>query len=141
MQNNTKKGKQLFSTDSGGICKAIPFLASVTEILSNVLDVCHGEGLLAPDGTVDSDVVFRRFTAEVFRQYRQDVRLREFQALMGRSSFVTEAIPDQKQYRINVEKVLAERKKKEPVAEKKEAAEKGRSDWFRFCNIPQKSTH
>lgn len=105
MQNNTKK-------------------ASVTEILRNVLDVCHGEGLLAPDGTVDSDVVFRRFTAEVFRQYRQDVRLREFQALMGRSSFVTEAIPDQKQYRINVEKVLAERKKKEPVAEKKEAAEK-----------------
>lgn len=110
--------------------------AGVNEILRGVLDVCHGEGLLSPDGTVPSEVVFRRFTAEVFRLYRQDVRLREFQALMGRSTFVTEALADRKEYRINVERVVAERK---PEEESSGVVEKERNAVKEPGSGPQKN--
>ncbi|XP_062564050.1 putative helicase mov-10-B.1 [Armigeres subalbatus] len=104
MQNNTKKD-------------------SVNNILLNVLVLCHQEGMVTEDGSVLAEVVFRRFTAEVFRQYRQDVRLREFHALMNRTNFVAEAIADRKEYQINVAKMLAEQEKMLSVKQEKASQE------------------
>ncbi|XP_058829125.1 putative helicase mov-10-B.1 [Topomyia yanbarensis] len=83
--------------------------ATVKEILQNVLARCYTEGLLSHDGVVASESVFRYFSSDVFRLHRQDVRLREFQALMERSSLVIEKIDtDRKQYRIDVNRLQAE---------------------------------
>ncbi|EDS29302.1 potentail helicase MOV-10 [Culex quinquefasciatus] len=74
------------------------------EILRKSLLECHTAGELNPDGRVPSEKVFRRFQAELFNQYRKDVRLREFQALMQRSPLLVEVV--QSEYRIDLEKLL-----------------------------------
>ncbi|XP_065080288.1 putative helicase MOV-10 [Ochlerotatus camptorhynchus] len=82
--------------------------AGINEILRDVLALCHREGLLSVDGVVSSDTVFRRFSSEVFRQHKQDVRLREFQMLMSRSNVVLEVINNHKEYRIQLQKIITE---------------------------------
>ncbi|XP_039449839.1 putative helicase MOV-10 [Culex pipiens pallens] len=74
------------------------------EILRKSLLECHTAGELDQDGRVPSEKLFRRFQAELFNQYRKDVRLREFQALMQRSPLLVEVV--QSEYRIDLEKLL-----------------------------------
>ncbi|XP_058465256.1 putative helicase MOV-10 isoform X2 [Malaya genurostris] len=87
--------------------------AKVNEILENAIVRCYVEGLLSHEGLLQSEPMFRYFSTDVFNQHRQDVRLREFQALMKRCPLVEQVDADRKQYKIDVKRLIEKIEKKD----------------------------